>query len=315
MQYKNKEQAFVSIIVYLYNASQRIDTFLRKINPVIKSKFKHYEYILVDDFSKDGTYEKAIEVTKMMDIKATIIRLARKHNKELSLLAGTDKSVGDYIFEFETPIIDYPLTVIDDMFDKTKKGYDVAALEPTKRSFSTKVFYYLFNKFSYLDYDIYSERVTLYSRRALNSILNINEKIRSRKALLFLTGFIKTTIKFEPTNKEYKDTRKFFEKLQIAIEFLVSYSSIGTKLPIFLSAVFILFSASVSIFALFTWIRMSGMTRGWTSIIIFLSISFAGVFFILGIFSEYISKILKESINVPLYTIQKQHSGNDTYSV
>lgn len=306
-----KEKPFVSIVVYLHNSSKDVDNFLRKINQVIESKFEYFEYIMVDDFSEDGTYEKAIEIAKAMKIKVSIIRLARKHNKELALLAGADKSVGDYIFEFETPIIDYPLEIINEMFDKTKEGYDVVTLEPTKRTFSTKIFYYLFNKFSYIDYDIYTERVALYSRRAMNSILNINEKIRSRKALLFLTGFVKTNIKFAPINKKYRDTRRFFEKVQLAIEFLVSYSSIGTKLPIFLSIVFILFSISASFFALYIRFFKSGIVSGWASMIIFLSISFAGVFFILGILSEYISKILKESINTPLYTIKKQHSNRD----
>lgn len=308
---KYKEKPFVSIVVYLHNSSKDVDGFLRDINQVIESKFEYFEYILVDDFSEDGTYEKAIEAAEAIKIKASIIRLARKHNKELALLAGADKSVGDYIFEFETPIIDYPLKMINEMFDKTKEGYDVVTLEPTKRMLSTKVFYYLFNKFSYIDYDIYTERVAVYSRRAMNSILNINEKIRSRKALLFLTGFVKASIKFEPINNKYKDTRRFFEKVQLAMEFLVSYSSIGTKLPIFLSIVFALFSISASFFALYIRFFKLGIVSGWASMIIFLSISFAGVFFILGILSEYISKILKESINAPLYTIKKQHSNCD----
>src|SRR3989339_319359 len=306
-----KEKPFVSIVVYLYNSSKEIEAFLKNISNIISSKFENYEYIFVDDFSQDGTYEKLIEVTKTMKIKVSIIRLARKHNKELALLAGADKSVGDYIFEFETPIIDYPTELINEMYNRTKKGYDVVTLEPTKRAFFTKVFYFLFNKFSYIDYNVYTERIILYSRRAMNSILNINEKIRNRKALLFLTGFMKTNIRFSSINNNYRDTRKFFEKIQMAVEILVSYSSIGTKLPIFLSIIFILFSICASLFAVYIRYFKAGIVSGWASMIIFLSISFAGLFFILGILSEYISKILKESINIPLYTIQKMYSGND----
>lgn len=303
-----KEKAFISFVVYLYNESDIIEDFLKKINPVIESKFEHFEYILVDDFSTDDTYTKSIEAVEKLNIKASIIRMSRKHQKELALFAGADKAVGDYIYEFETPIIDYPLTLIHDMFDNLKTGHDIITLEPIKKSFSSKCFYYLFNRFSYTDYDIYTERIRLTTRRVLNSTLNINERIRSKKALASLAGFSKISITYKPINNDYKDTRKFYEKLQIAIEFLISYSNLGTRIPIFISIAFILFSAWMSIFALCTWFSMSGIARGWTSTIIFISICFAGVFFILGILSEYITKILKETINIPLYTIQRQHS-------
>lgn len=309
-----KERAFISLVVYLYNDSSRIDGFLKEINSLIDSKFEHYEYILVDDFSADDTYAKCLESVKKLRLKASVMRMSRKHQKELALFAGADKAVGDFVYEFETTVIDYPLKLLAEMFDKLKTGHDIIALEPADKTFSSKLFYFLFNRFSYMGSNIYTERVTLSTRRALNSTLNINEKIRSKKALAFLAGFSKLSISYQPINNDYIDTRKFFEKLQTAVEFLISYSNIGTRIPIFISIAFAIFSVWMSIFALCTWISMSGITRGWTSIMIFLSTCFAGVFFILGILSAYITKILKESINIPLYTIQKQHSTYEFHS-
>ena len=46
------------------------------------------------------------------------------------------------------------------------------------------------------------------------------------------------------------------------------------------------------------------------SIMGFMSISFSGLFFLLGILSEYVTKILKEIINIPMYTIGKTFTSS-----
>ena len=47
----------ISIVVPVYNGSNYIDTFFSCLN---KQTFSDYEVILVDDGSKDDSYEKSI---------------------------------------------------------------------------------------------------------------------------------------------------------------------------------------------------------------------------------------------------------------
>ena len=46
---KNKEKNFVSAVVYVHNAQQRIDGFLHTIIEVMESNFEHSEIICVND--------------------------------------------------------------------------------------------------------------------------------------------------------------------------------------------------------------------------------------------------------------------------
>ena len=49
---------------------------------------------------------------------------------------------------------------------------------------------------------------------------------------------------------------------------------------------------------------------GWVSIMGFMSISFSGLFFLLGILSEYVTKILREIVNIPIYTIGQTYTSS-----
>ena len=105
---------------------------------------------------------------------------------------------------------------------------------------STRFYYFLFNKLSYLNEPITTERVVVMTRRALNSILSIDERVRYKKALLSLAGFPRENIPYIPIKNSYIDKRTSSEKIFSAFENFVSYTSIGSRAPILLSALFFL---------------------------------------------------------------------------
>lgn len=310
---KYKEQVFVSVVVYLYNDEYSIENFLNIIYPIIYDTFEHYEFVFVDNGSNDSTWQKLVGTIESLKINSAIIRLSQAHAKEIALLAGNDKAVGDFVYEFESSVIDYSPRNIIEMFEVERSGFDVVALRPKKiKSISKKLFYYFFNKLS-PSANVFEERVTLTTRRALNSILSINERLRYRKALSALTGFKKKFILYEPINYDVTDKRSLSVRLSRGLEHLVSYSSIGIKLPMFASLFFIIVSLVIASFAVYAYLFRDDVAgKGWTSIMLFLSVSFGGIFFVLSIVCAYIFKVLKEVINYPHYTVEKIHKFFNT---
>ena len=51
----NKEKNFVSAVVYVHNAEQRIESFLKNLINVMESNFEHSEIICVNDCSEDDS--------------------------------------------------------------------------------------------------------------------------------------------------------------------------------------------------------------------------------------------------------------------
>ena len=185
-----KNKAFISLVVYLHNDANFIEEFIRTVLPVINDNFELSEFIFIDDGSTDDTYTKITGLIEKMKINAFVSSLAYRHNKESALLAGVDKSVGDFVYQFESSIIDYPTDSIIDMFDETKSSsYDIISLRPIGQYLQRQTIYnYLFNVLSFKSMDVAEERITLSTRKALNSLSSVKERLRYNKALVNLLG-------------------------------------------------------------------------------------------------------------------------------
>ncbi len=55
-------------------------------------------------------------------------------------------------------------------------------------------------------------------------------------------------------------------------------------------------------YALYNYLYNKDIVEGWTTLMILISTGFAGLFFIIGMLGEYISRILIETQNRPLYS-------------
>ncbi len=302
-----KEKPFISIVVYLHNHQAEVADFLKSMDTLLNKNFEGYEFILVNDCSIDKTLEVAKKTIKDIKCSVSVINLTRKHDVEIAMLAGSDKSIGDYVFEVDSPIIDYPLELLLEVYKKATSGYDIVAAVPNiPVKLSQRLFYKLINRLSNFNIVLTLESFRIISRRALNSILDMTEKTRYRKGLHSYIGFSKTRIKYNKiNNRSTIIERSLPEKISFGLDIMVSFTKLGLIIALYLSVILFLFSLSMGIYALYDYFFMKNVTgTGWASIIAFLAIGFSGIFFILGMVVNYASKILIEAQNRPLYNIK-----------
>ena len=292
---KNKEKNFISAVVYVKNAEKTIKDFLEKLNEVLSANFLKYEIILVNDGTNDKSIEIIKETTKKIkDASISILNMSYTQGKELSMIAGLDLSIGDFVYEFDTTIIDYPLETIFNIYIKSLEGYDIVnASANSKRNFTSKWFYKIFNKYSYYQYKLDTETFRILSRRTINRINAMNKTIPYRKAALANSGLKMETLKYEQLinvkNNYDKNTRK--ERGNNAIDALILFTDVGYKFTIFMIFVFIFLTALVSIYTIYTFISKNPI-QGWTTTMLFLSFGFLGLFSILAIIIKYLSIII-----------------------
>ncbi|MFW5437709.1 glycosyltransferase [Paenibacillus apiarius] len=299
-----KEQVFVSIVIYTHNDEATIQDTLINVDQAVDHAFKNYEIIVVNDCSEDNTLEIAREAIKYMRGDTSIINLSRKHGVEHAMMAGLNRSMGDFVYEIESAVIDYHIELIRDMFKTaTKGGFDIVAATSGHISWKSKLFYKLLNKVSYLQLSLSTETVRLVTRRALNSMLSLKEKVRYRKALYEYTGYSKKLITYKSISKHNLKTKQLNrENVSLAIDALVSFSNFGLKMSHILSSLFFVFSIFMGSYALYNYFFNKSVVQGWTTLMILISFGFAGIFFIVGILGEYISRILVELQNRPFYS-------------
>lgn len=299
-----KEKTFISAVVYAHNSAEDIIEFLKALHSLLEEKFESYEIILVNDASTDNTTHLLNEQKALFGGKLTVINTAWKHGHELAMLAGTDLAIGDFILEIESTHLEYPISLLWNVYLKCCSGYDIVFASPkTKLNLTSILFYKLLNRFSYQQLDLKTDSFKIITRRALNAALRSKEKNRYRKILYRGSGFPSKTLFFHPL-QSIQSSRTLTEKISFASESLLSFSNIGLKFTLWLSILFFLGSLIIGIYAISIYLTEKTVALGWTTIMLFLSFSFSGIFLILTILGKYLTMILEESKGKPAYTIQ-----------
>ena len=91
-----KEKAFLSIVVYVYNAENTIESFLGAYHKFLEEHFENFELILVNDASTDRTVER-IENSGYLTGNILLVDLSWHHRTELAIVAGSDLAMGDFV--------------------------------------------------------------------------------------------------------------------------------------------------------------------------------------------------------------------------
>lgn len=107
---QNKEKNFVSAVVYVRNEEKKIYDFLDKVNGILKDNFEKYEIICVNDASSDKSVEEIKRYAKTVKGGTiSVLNMSFYQGLELSMNAGIDLSIGDFVYEFDSVKLTYPL--------------------------------------------------------------------------------------------------------------------------------------------------------------------------------------------------------------
>ena len=181
----NKEKNFVSAVVYVHNAEQRIENFLKNLINVMETNFEHSEIICVNDCSEDDSIGKIKNVSSIATTTSvSVINMSYFHGLELAMNAGADMSIGDFVFEFDNTFMDYDIDMIMKVYNRTLEGYDIVSASSNKsQKMSSAIFYKVFDMFTDLSYKMRTESFRILSRRVINRISSMNKTIPYRKAI------------------------------------------------------------------------------------------------------------------------------------
>ncbi len=301
------EKNFISVVVYVQNHEMYIAEFIDKVTTILKESFERSEVIFVNDYSSDGTVNIIKEKFKQTgNIACTVINLSYEHQVERAMVAGQDVAIGDFVYEFDTPIIDYNTDEIMGLYYTCLKGFDIVSASSNINKASSKLFYKVFEKYSKNKVILNSERFRIISRRGINRIKNISQTIPYRKAIYFNCGLKAKNVTFTPINNMSKEVNilKTPERLDFAADNLLFFTNIGWKISSAMSIAMVLFSIIIGVYTFVTWIVNQNVVTGWTTTMMFLAIAFSGLFVLMTIAIKYLSLILFINTNKQDYVFE-----------
>lgn len=306
----------ISIVVSCYNEEEALPLFYEEIEKIRREDFGNdieFEYIFVDDGSKDNTLE-IIKSFKEKDAKVKYVSFSRNFGKEAAMLAGLEISTGDYVTLMDADL-QHPPSLLKQMYQSiVKGGYDIVATrrltrkgEPLLRRFLSKIFYKIINKISKMEMVDGATDYRLMKKQVADAIISVKEYNRYLKGLFSFVGFNTKWIEYENVERVAGKTKwSFLELFKYALEGITAFST----MPLIISSIIGLILCVVAFFAIIFIITKTLVfgdpTSGWPSlacIIVFVS----GVqLFSLGVIGQYLSKTYLEVKNRPIYIIKEK---------
>ena len=115
----------ISIVIPVYNEEENIPHLAESLQSVLEKLGKKYEVLLIDDGSKDKSYEKLADIhEKNKNFK--IIRFRRNYGQTQAMRAGFDNAAGDIIITLDADMQNDP-SDIPAILKKMEQGYDIVS--------------------------------------------------------------------------------------------------------------------------------------------------------------------------------------------
>lgn len=303
----NKEKNFASAIIYVRNAENRVERFLKTIIETMEENFEHSEIICVNDSSEDNSLA-VIKKTSAIATTAivSVVNMSYYHGLELSMNAGIDLSIGDFVFEFDNTYLDFDPAVIMEIYRRSLQGYDiVSASAKRKEKITSKLFYKVFDQYSNLFSKLSTESFRVLSRRVLNRIDSMNKTIPYRKVVYANCGLKTDTVKYDvisqvdwSTDKKEKNYRS-----NLAVNTLILFTEIGYSFAKLMTVLMMCMSVFMVVYSMAIY-ATANPVAGWTTTILFLSVAFFGLFGILTIVIKYLQLLVDLIFKRKQYTFE-----------
>ncbi|MCC8138847.1 MAG: glycosyltransferase family 2 protein [Lachnospiraceae bacterium] len=302
----------ISLIVPCYNEQESLPIFHLEAGKVLKEIGCDYEFIFVNDGSRDDTLSVMKQLAEW-DEHVTWISFSRNFGKEAAMYAGFCNADGDYVAVMDADMQDPP-SLLPEMLHLLESGeYDSVAArrvnrkgESPVRSWFARRFYRLINAISDADIVDGARDFRLMKREMVEAIIEMSEYNRFSKGIFGWVGFRTCWYPYENVERVAGETKWSFWKLfKYAIDGIINFSQAPLDLAswggIGMTFVAFLFLIVIVVRRLV----FGDPVAGWASIICVI-IFIGGVqLFYLGIMGQYIAKTYMETKHRPHYIISE----------
>jgi len=291
MKYKTK--TFISAVVYVYNAEMIIENFLKSLHSIMNDHFEKFEIVCVNDASVDGSVGIIKNLSgSFNNCTLSILNMSFYQGIEAAMHAGVDLAIGDFVFEFDSTIMDYDTEMIIRIYERSLQGFDIVSCGMEQMRSLSKLFYSLYNGYSGAQYKLKSESFRIISRRAINRIHSMSENLPYRKALYSNCGFRVDYMHYKAANKSAKNIRSLKSPYDTALTTLILFTNIAYRLTLAFTIIMMAVTLGTAGYVILIYI-LGNPVEGYTTMMLLISGAFFAVFAVLTIVIKYLSVMLR----------------------
>ncbi|MCD8004064.1 MAG: glycosyltransferase family 2 protein [Oscillospiraceae bacterium] len=296
----------LSLIVPCYNEQEALPLFYAEAAKVVQSMPCDYEFIFVNDGSKDETLSLLRQMAER-DAHVTYLSFSRNFGKEAAMYAGFCNARGDYIAVMDADMQDPP-ALLPRMFELLESGeYDSVATrrvsrtgESPVRSWFAKRFYQLINRISDADIVDGARDFRLMRREMVDSIVAMSEYNRFSKGIFGWVGFRTCWLPYENVERVAGESKWSFWKLfKYAVDGIVNFSLVPLSVASWGGILMTFAAFLILLVIIIRRLAFGDAVAGWPSTIRVISFIGCVQLFCLGIMGQYIAKTYLETKRRP----------------
>lgn len=228
------EKKLVSVIIPAYNEELVLDELFERLIPAVSAWNVDYEIVLVDDGSKDRTWDIIKSYNKKYPaVKG--VRFARNFGHQPAVTAGLNYVTGDAVLVIDADLQDPPELLVQ-FIQEWQNGADVVYAVRKKRKESLllrtaySLFYRMLQKLSSINIPLDSGDFCLMDRKVVDTINALPEKRRFVRGLRAWAGFKQVKLEYDRPARAAGETKYSLKKLiELALNGLLSFSSLPMR--------------------------------------------------------------------------------------
>lgn len=299
----------LSIVLPAYNEELMVGKTCKVLKEELEKAGIAYELVLVDDGSKDRTWEE-IKKAGSKDTNVVGIHFSRNFGKEAAICAGLAQAEGDVVAVMDCDLQHPPETLLQ-MYALWQRGYEViegVKLSRGKESVIHKecagFFYGIMSKATGIDMKNASD-FKMMDRKVVDSILSMPERNMFFRAESAWVGYKTTIVGFYVQEREAGESKwSTWSLIKYAFTNIVAFTTVPLQFVTIAGAACFLCSLVLLIYSLVQFFGGRAV-EGYTTTLIVLLMIGSAVMLSLGIIGYYIAKIYEEVKKRPRYIVSK----------
>jgi len=301
----------LSLAIPVHNEAGVLPELLRRTRAVLDTMpGGPHEMVFVDDGSRDQTFE-ILEKAAQSDHCILAISLSRNFGHQAALTAALDYVSGDAVVVMDGDLQDAP-EVIPQFVERYHNGYDVVYAQRIRRKepwplrLCYFVFYRIMAGLSEVQLPLDSGDFGLMSRRVVDQLRRMPEHHRYLRGLRSWIGFRQAGIPVERAERHSgKSKYSFLRLLKLATDGIFAFSIVPIRAAALLGAAVTSISVLYVFYALYARLFLRESPKGFTALIVTVTLLSGVILFFLGVIGEYVGRIYEETKERPIYVISR----------
>jgi len=301
----------ISIVVPAYNEERNLDVLYARLREQLESLRIHWELIVVDDGSADGTWN-AITRLSEGDPRVRGVRLSRNFGHQSALLAGLAAARGKAVVTMDADM-QHPPEIVPQLVRRWQDGYQIVhALRrdppsiPYFKRLTSKLYYRLFSYLSGVEIQPGAADFRLIDRQVLDEILKFKEEGMFLRGIVHWVGYATASVTFDCSQRHAgKSSYNLRKMLNLAWHGVSSFSLVPLRIAMgigLLSSMVAFFGVCYAILG--KWLDKEAIP-GWASTVAIVSFLFGVLFVFLAVLAEYVGRIVVEVRGRPRFLVRE----------